>query len=108
MIVGTLFTLLAIAFLIVVPIGLRSALRRALRRRVSEREQRSQEITAGLRCPCGYDLLATDAARCPECGRVIHFSKTPDELGLTPDEFQRLSLAKQRRNAAAGRSVAPP
>ena len=35
---------------------------------------------------CGYNLTGLSAPRCPECGCVIGFDKTFEELGLTEEE----------------------
>lgn len=50
-------------------------------------------------CRCGYSLRELDVARCPECGRVIGFDATADELGLTTEHLRR---AKTKRAERAG------
>lgn len=49
------------------------------------------------RCKCGYPLDQLSVARCPECGRVIHFDATAEELGLTDEELGRAQAARLRR-----------
>lgn len=36
---------------------------------------------------CGYDLRGTDIPRCPECGCLRGFDKTPEELGIEKREL---------------------
>jgi hypothetical protein len=70
-------------------------LRRVLRRL----EQRATERRAIERCTCGYPLAGLALARCPECGRVIGFNATAEELGLSDEELRRASEARERRKA---------
>lgn len=72
----------------------RGAIKAALARKVvAQREQ-----AVGERCKCGYPLKDLDLGRCPECGRVITFDATPEELGLTREQLAR--IAEKRRDRA--------
>jgi hypothetical protein len=50
-------------------------------------------------CPCGYILENLSMPRCPECGRVIGFNATAEELGLTDEELLRAHAAKIKRKS---------
>lgn len=52
------------------------------------------------RCKCGYTLEHLAVARCPECGRVIHFDATAEELCLSNEELERAQAARLRRRAS--------
>jgi len=52
------------------------------------------------RCPCGYQLDGLEFARCPECGRVVGFDATPEQLGLTLKELKRMQQKRQERAAS--------
>ena len=58
---------------------------RGLRRR--RQEKRRDELLA-LKCKCGYLLAGLELPRCPECGRMIGFDKTVEELGLSVAEME--------------------
>jgi hypothetical protein len=69
---------------------------------VARRVRRHRRITKvpdpelqRTRCRCGYPLDQLDTIRCPECGRVVGFDATAEELGLTEEQ---LRLAKSRRD----------
>jgi hypothetical protein len=64
---------------------------RYLPRLVKKRQARAEAIRRRRMCPCGYDLKGLELARCPECGRVIGFDATPEQLGLTPGELARIA-----------------
>ncbi len=49
----------------------------------------------GRRCGCGYLLARLEVPRCPECGRMIGFDKSPEELGVSEEEMR--AAAEQRR-----------
>ncbi|MEX0887486.1 MAG: hypothetical protein WD009_13710 [Phycisphaeraceae bacterium] len=49
-----------------------------------------------LACRCGYNLAGLDMPRCPECGRVIGFDKTFQELGVDEREVMR-HMAERRQ-----------
>ena len=51
------------------------------------------------RCKCGYLLVGLEIPRCPECGRMIGFDKTPQELGVS-EEMMRAEA--ERRRATRG------
>ena len=55
---------------------------------------------AGERCKCGYPLDHLLVPRCPECGRVIHFDATPEQLGLTDEHLRQAQAARERRKQA--------
>jgi hypothetical protein len=38
-----------------------------------------------------------DLARCPECGRVLSFDATPEQLGLGPEELARIQQKRRER-----------
>jgi hypothetical protein len=48
-------------------------------------------------CPCGYPLKGLNVARCPECGRVIGFDASPEELGLTDEQLRRVQEVRRAR-----------
>ena len=62
---------------------------------------RSSALASGKKCICGYSLEELDQARCPECGRVIHFDATPEELGLTTAELERAQTKRKERGRGA-------
>src|SRR4051812_3675033 len=47
-------------------------------------------------CPCGYSLLNLEIPRCPECGRMIGFNKTPKELGISEEDMR--AFAEKRKS----------
>jgi hypothetical protein len=51
------------------------------------------------RCKCGYSLENLSLARCPECGRVISFDATAEDLGLTDEQLHRAQTARLRRKS---------
>lgn len=53
-----------------------------------KRFMRRRRNVVGRRCTCGYLLVGLTVPRCPECGRMIGFDKTPEELGLTEQELR--------------------
>jgi hypothetical protein len=71
---------------------------RFLPRLVKRGEARADAISRRLVCPCGYDLKGLNVARCPECGRVIGFDATPEQLGLTPCELARIAEKHRARD----------
>ena len=89
-IVGAVLPLVA---LIVLMIGARLCVRMILGRR--------RGAVDPNRCKCGYTLEHLSLPRCPECGRVIHFDATPEQLGLTDQELQRAQAVRLRRMAGA-------
>jgi hypothetical protein len=84
---------LPLVALIVLMIGARLCLRMFLGRRWRPVDPN--------RCKCGYTLAHLSVPRCPECGRVIHFDATPEQLGLTDQELQRAQAVRLRRMASA-------
>ena len=83
---------LALAALALALLGplVRWALRAAAARRVEPRNV----------CGCGYPLRQLALPRCPECGRVIGFEASQQDLGLSDEELQR--IAQRRRDRDAG------
>jgi hypothetical protein len=71
-----------------------------LRRLLKRWERHSKERAKVARCRCGYPLEGLALARCPECGRVLHFNATAEELGLSEAELRRAIEVKKRREAA--------
>jgi hypothetical protein len=69
------------------------------------RRRRRQPIVE--RCKCGYALEQLSLARCPECGRVIGFDATAEQLGLTQEELQRAQAARLRRKAGDDNPTRP-
>ena len=49
---------------------------------------------------CGYSLRGIEPIRCPECGCVVGFDKTFEQLGVSASELRDAS-AKRRRNSAS-------
>jgi hypothetical protein len=49
-------------------------------------------------CKCGYLLKNLSVPRCPECGCVLGFNATPEQLGLTVEELERIHTVRERRN----------
>ena len=68
-------------------------LRWGLNRWVRKVERRSRPD----HCKCGYALAGLDVARCPECGRVIGFDATAEELGLSQEELRRVQEVRRAR-----------
>jgi hypothetical protein len=95
-IVRAVLPLLALA---VLAIAARQSVRFFLRRR------RTPPLVE--RCKCGYALEQLSIARCPECGRVIGFDATAEQLGLTKEELQRAQAARLRRKAVAASPERP-
>ena len=73
-------------------VGLVPLLRRAVQRYLS-----IQPNAGEMTCACGYPLGDLDRARCPECGRVLHFDATPEELGLTDQQLEEIQTKQKRR-----------
>lgn len=61
------------------------------------RRYRAKRFTPGegWRCVCGYLLVGLEIPRCPECGRMIGFNKSPEELGVSEEEMR--AEAERRR-----------
>ena len=69
------------------------------RRLLKRWEKRSEERAKIPRCTCGYPLAGLTLARCPECGRVLGFNATAEELGLGEKELRRVIEMRERRKA---------
>ena len=48
-------------------------------------------------CRCGYPLKGLKAIRCPECGRVVGFDATAEELSLTQEQLERAHAVREQR-----------
>ena len=70
-----------------------------IRRLLKHWERWAAEQRLIERCPCGYPLQGLALARCPECGRVIGFDATAEELGLSDRELKRAIEVRKRRAA---------
>jgi hypothetical protein len=70
-----------------------------IRRLLKHWRRRSAQRQLIERCPCGYPLQGLALARCPECGRVIGFDATAEELGLSDEELKRAIEVRNRRAA---------
>jgi hypothetical protein len=88
MFLPTCWLILLIAFAVAVRIGIRS---NARRRGINPPAPTVET------CRCGYPLEKLSVPRCPECGRVIGFDATPEELGLNDEHLNRAQAAKVRR-----------
>jgi hypothetical protein len=73
---------------------------RFLSRRFRRHVAKTIEQTKGHKCICGYDMSGLDVARCPECGRVIGFDATPEQLGLTMEQLRRAQAKRLARERA--------
>ena len=62
-------------------------------------EKRGAKQPVIARCLCGYPLEGLALARCPECGRVISFNATAEELGLDEQQLKRVIETRNRRAA---------
>lgn len=70
-----------------------------LRRMLKRWAKRPAEQPVIVRCSCGYQLKGLTLARCPECGRVIGFDATAEELGLDEQQLKRVIQIRNRRAA---------
>jgi hypothetical protein len=73
-------------------LGLVLAMRQMRRRREARRD-----LLMGHKCKCGYLLAGLELPRCPECGRMVGFDKTPEQLGLSVPELEAHVAQKQAR-----------
>jgi hypothetical protein len=51
-------------------------------------------------CRCGYPLGQLAVPRCPECGRVVGFEATAEDLGLSDEQLRRVQAARDKRRSA--------
>lgn len=72
--------------------------RRMIRSAMQRRSETQRAQVAGEQCRCGYPLKDLDLGRCPECGRVISFDATPEQLGLTQEELARIAEKRRGRS----------
>jgi hypothetical protein len=63
---------------------------------------RQEQLAASHKCACGYLLEGLKALRCPECGRVIGFDATAEDLGLSREELERAHLKRTQRERGDG------
>jgi hypothetical protein len=63
--------------------------------------RRKNQLDDAERCRCGYNLRDLTMARCPECGRVVGFDATAEELTLTKEELERAATVREQRRKAA-------
>jgi len=76
----------------------RARVRRWLRRPTNEAEQVE-------RCRRGYSLAGLTMPRCPECGRVVGFDATAEELTLTNEELERAHAVREQRRSSQIRNT---
>ncbi len=60
--------------------------------------RRTNASHAAVDCRCGYPLAGLAVPRCPECGRVVGFDATPEQLGLSLEQLQRVEEARVKRS----------
>jgi hypothetical protein len=65
-------------------------------RRSVRREIRGQTESTQI-CRCGYTLANLTVPRCPECGRVVGFDATAEQLGLSREELERAQSVHDQR-----------
>jgi hypothetical protein len=58
----------------------------------------------GRRCVCGYLLVGLEIPRCPECGRMIGFDKSPADIGVSEQEMR---AEAERRRTTRGSATIP-
>jgi hypothetical protein len=90
------FNLLSLLLVMIAVVGFFLGLRLCNRFFFSKRRQ----VPTAERCKCGYPLDHLAVARCPECGRVVHFDATPEQLGLTDEHLRRAQAARVARKKA--------
>lgn len=82
--------LLLLALVVMIRLG-------RIARRLMAARRTTEELS--LRCECGYLQAGLPIPRCPECGRVVGFDATAQELGLTLEQLQRVQATMQQRKA---------
>jgi len=87
--------LLRLVLIIVGSVMLSFAVQIVLGRYFRSRRAKLYGSAEGRRCKCGYLLVALEIPRCPECGRMIGFDKSPEELGVS-DEQMRAEAERRR------------
>ena len=82
-----------LSMIVIMVVGVGSLIAfRWLWRRFHARHRSSSNLQ---RCTCGYILVGLEIPRCPECGRMIGFDKTPAELGLSEEQMRAHALQKK-------------
>ncbi|HEY0008282.1 MAG TPA: hypothetical protein VGB55_06140 [Tepidisphaeraceae bacterium] len=91
-----LLLFLLISFFVVILVGTLTRRSRFLRQPRKRRED-DEVVKDLLECRCGYRLDNLQLPRCPECGKVVGFDATAEELGLSEEELFRAAQKRRER-----------